>query len=223
MNNSLEVSGPEVARKRAKLYGFFSQFYLEYLTPEFVDMIKNGDVIDALDVLEDTEGHKLFRRFMSAAKGTESLQNELETEFTGLFCISSGAGSHESIYLDEKQRIGGKCTMKVKQFYDKYDAEISIDSIVVADHIGMELSFLEFLCNREAEAWESSNNEIAANCLNAQKEFLDKHICNWIDNFVSEVKEKAGYDFYKAIAVMTRDWLRDEKGWLDNVSMEGES
>ncbi len=214
MKTSVEISDAEAARKRAEAYGFFSQFYLEYLTPQFIETINNESVLDAFSMAEGSEGYELLKKFVSVAKGINKIQNELETEFTRLFCLSSGAGCHESIYLDEKQRVGGKCTMEVKKFYDKYAAEISKDAIVTADHIGMELSFLDFLCKREAESWESNNKEIAMNCLNAQKEFSDNHICKWIDNFVSEVKEKATYDFYKAIAFMTRDWLRDDKEWL---------
>lgn len=225
MNEYLEVSGPEIAGKRADLYVFFSNFYLDYLTPNFVEMLKNGNFMDALNVLEDTEGHMLLRDFVSGAKDMDNLEKVLETEFTGLFCLPSGAGSHESIYLDEKQRIGGRCTAEVKQFYDKYGADISKDAIVVADHIGMELSFLAFLCRREAEAWERSNNKLAMDCLSAQKQFADKHINRWIDNFVLEVKSKAEHDFYKAIAIMTRDWLKDEKEWLRSVAVttEGEA
>ncbi len=222
MNSSLKVSDAEVAGKRAEAYGFFSQFYLEYLTPQFIETINNGSVLNTFSMAEGSEGYELLKKFVSVAKGIDNVQDELETEFSRLFCLSSGAGCHESIYLDKKQRVGGKCTMKVKKFYDKYAADISKDAIVIADHIGMELSFLDFLCKREAESRESNNKEIAMNCLDAQKEFIDNHICKWIDNFVSEVVEKAAYDFYKAIAFMTRDWLRDDREWLSE-GVEGAS
>ena len=202
MNEKRSVTAGE----RENTYRFLAALCLAPPSDALISMIRDRSV---LSVIADEASH--LSLFVDEAGKISNLKEELEAEHTAIFTLPSGAIPHESVYLDKDRRLGGSVTMGVAEFYQRAGADIADASIVMPDHLGMELEFMGFLCGIEKELWESDDNGALSKCIELQREFLEEHLLRWILPCCERIMESALYGFYKAIALFALGFLKGEK------------
>ncbi|MCA9936372.1 MAG: molecular chaperone TorD family protein [Ardenticatenaceae bacterium] len=112
---------------------------------------------------------------------------------------------YESIYRDASGLLGGSVTDSILSSYQ--DAGFAIDDDATSsDHIGHELALLAFLCGAEADAREDNLPTVALQMQVRQRDFLQKHLLNWLFPFVLAVKQQ-GNAFFTAVATLTTDLI----------------
>ena len=78
------------------------------------------------------------------------------------------------------------------------------------DNIGLMLEYQGILCDELTAALEAEDTEKASALLLEQKEFLKKHLTNWVYSFTGDVIRYAERDFYKGTAKVTNGFLKKE-------------
>lgn len=129
--------------------------------------------------------------------------DDLRAEYSRLF-IGPGDDQippYESVYRDRKEGqdlgpVNGASTDAVVKWYRSYGVAPGDRTSDLPDHIATELEFLAYLADNED--------------LDACEQFLDEHVRQWADEFLSAVVEETRHPFYEAVARTTRDVVQTE-------------
>lgn len=177
----------------SNIYRLLSMGY-RYPTPGLFKIFQNGEFLDEIIynvslipelnafMIEQTLRAKQVKFAM-----IEMTLNEFGTKYTGIFDICLPAPPclpYEGIY-HEKQRSA--VMLEVSEFYNSFGLRMSQEEgkREFPDHICAELEFMHFLTFKEAHATGESSIEY----LLAQKDFLGRHLIQWIPKFCSDLQE----------------------------------
>lgn len=201
-----------VASGRAQTYALLAALYSAPPTEELAAMIRAGGLAQEEDsgssLREAAEA--LTETFRKA--DTDGLpEDDIVAEHTWLFTLPSGVVPHESIYTDENQRMGGRVTVAVKQLYDAAAAELTGACLELPDHMGVELEFMQFLCDLERQFWHEPNEEGMEKCLDFQDRFLKEHLLCWHRALCEKIQNASRLEIYRALATLTIEFLEAER------------
>lgn len=79
------------------------------------------------------------------------------------------------------------------------------------DHVAIELQFMAILCGKTEEALKGGQKGEARKFLETQKDFLNNHILLWVPELADNVIKTPTVDFYKATAMITKEFLEVDK------------
>ncbi len=205
-----ENNRSEVATLRASLYSHLGSVYLS--VPDLRSLEKSMNQFLAST---QSEGTRILLEFFRRCKeeSLEEVQKDVSVEHSRLFSgIGQGYGPpppYESVWMGEGRVMGG-ATVNVVKMYGEAGVELTAGVKEPPDHIGIELGYLSYLCNREAEAWKSTDTKGAAKCLGMEQEFLHKHIERWVPKFCEQIAANDRTGFYRGIAIMTKEFVLSE-------------
>jgi TorA maturation chaperone TorD len=208
-----------VAAGRAKTYALLSALYLAPPSEELAALIRadgltweeDGALGAAADALT-----ACFRRI--ASEGLS--EADIAAEYTRLFVLPFGAVPHESYYLDEKKHLGGHVTVAVQRCYDAAAARLTGASLELPDHMGVELEFMQFLCDLESQFWGAADENGLETCIGIQRDFLDNHLLRWHQALGRKVIADSILDLYRALARLTVDFLEAERAFVPALTQE---
>ncbi len=206
-----------VAAGRAKTYAILAALYSAPPAEDLAALIRTGGLVvegggslrAAADALTES-----FRR--AASDGLA--EAELVAEHTRLFTLPSGVVPHESYYADENRRIGGHVTAAVKMYYDAAAAELTGACLELPDHVGVELEFMKFLCDLEAQFWQASNEEGLRRCMDFQEGFLADHLLRWYRELCEKIRNETSLEIYRALARLTVEFLEAEQAFVPDLT-----
>lgn len=93
-------------------------------------------------------------------------------------------------------------TLEIRDLYRHHGLKSRTSHKEPDDHIGLELSFLHYLCTEGAA---SDQTESTKNLVQELSTFLDGHLNKWLPDFVKLVKKHAETKFYAGIADVTEE------------------
>jgi TorA maturation chaperone TorD len=214
---------PEIenARVRAGMYAFLAALYNQSPDTELVRRLRT---IGIETFIQNSEGeganpdiNQGLREMAQYIEATLELPEEevgqtLAVDWTRLFRgVNPNYGPpppYEGVY-----HSGGGDPMEVLQavnrIYHEQGATINDEHVNRPDYIGLELGFMNFLAERETEAWEGDEAESAREYLEVAEKFLQVHLVTWVASFVEKALEYAKTDFYRGFLVMTRGVLSE--------------
>lgn len=126
----------------------------------------------------------------------KDLQIDYSRLFVGPFELLSAP--YGSVYLEDGRKTFGDSTVDVVQFYQQEN--LSLEFKELPDHIAVELEFLYYLMAKELMFLDHDNLKQANLYLEKQKQFINRHLANWINDFTDLVIKHANCDFYKQVA-----------------------
>jgi TorA maturation chaperone TorD len=188
------------ARQRERQYRVLASLYLRPPSEALVQVLGDAGVPPA---------------------GSAASVGELEAEHTALFVLPSGVIPHEAFYLDREQRLGGRTTIAVEQFYRRAGMPLSDRCIEMADHLGLELEFMAALCRLEAELETAGDSAGREQCVAIQRAFFEEHLARWAPLCCERVIAQAESPFYQNIARYTTDFLQAEQAHLGATHPDG--
>jgi TorA maturation chaperone TorD len=222
---------PTSAREREQHYRLLASLYLRPPSGALLRAIGDGSVLTASTGAPGDEdpGRRgeaaapaLDREdLMSEARGRPDLEEELEAEHTALFVLPSGVIPHEAFYADREQRLGGRATIAVEQFYQGAGIPILDRCVEMPDHLGVELEFMAALGKLEGDLEEARDPAALRRCVDLQRAFMEEHLSRWASECCENVIRHARYGFYKAIAQFTMEFLRSEQAHLRVCRAQG--
>ena len=215
------------ARARGNMYKFLSAAFLEPPSKALVtSLLANGFI----EELEDVFGAAAVDDFRQFAGGFHGDYESLDQEFQDLFMVPLGryVTPYEAVYRDEREvgdarvqgLLMGPSNLAVKQLYREGGAAVSEDFRDLPDHVGLELAYMEFLCEAEARAWEHDHLDDAHRMRDFQKRLLHEHLLQWVPTLCGRIREKSLGPFYRGIAGVTEAYLRREANALGNAAEE---
>jgi TorA maturation chaperone TorD len=171
-------------------------------------------------LLADLEG--LFSRpsvdlLQQFAQDFDGDLESLRIEYSNLFVVPLGQyiKPYESVYKTGLVYRGP--AIEVKKMYEKAGAGIPEEFKDLPDHVGLELEFMHFLCQKEAKLWNHENQPGALTLQKMEKNFLEQHLTSWIPAFCQEINKRTKNPFYRAMAKITRDFVLSDQTALDKL------
>ena len=229
------------AAARADMYRFLSAVYLSPADEELLCHLIDHDFLDELSTLFGERAVAELKGFASRASVDEDL-NHLKQEFMDLFAVPTGryVTPFEDVYrggtVDDEQGKGpllGERAIAVTRAYRRAGATMDRACKELPTHVGVELSFMSFLCDREAEATCSEGSDEAPDgrekepadsirFRELQSQFLQEHLNQWFPRLSARIQACAGKPFYRGLAVVTEEFLsRDASSLLAQVQKQG--
>ena len=211
---------------RGNMYRFLSAIYLQAPTK---DLVLN--VIDA-EFLEDLAS--LFSGSpvpeLNNYAGSVDLENDfaaIQQDYMEMFAVPAGryVTPFEDVYrgtrMDGNQERGpllGVQAIEVKIMYRIAGAKMDRACKELPTHIGVELAFMNYLCDSEAAAIndgratvppdeETSTESSISIYRELQRRFLQAHLNDWFPQLSQAIQEKATTPFYRALAQVTEEFI----------------
>ena len=91
-------------------------------------------------------------------------------------------------------------TLDVRSFYHAAGFKLRAEKRFPDDHIAAMMDYLGALSQRAYEAFADGRDDEAARTLATQRQFVDRHLLNWVDQFAAKVIEHDAQGCYGALA-----------------------
>ena len=212
-----------LSKARAAMYRFLGGLYIMEVDKEQLELLKKmsfPEVEGNSDADQDLrEGYALIREYTTGI--TEEDLDDLAADYAKVFLAAGDASGkaafpYESVYVNKKGRVGGSTEMQMHALYKARGREADPHVYrTMDDNIGLMLEYQGILCDELAEAWEAGDQEKAAVLLKEQRDFLKKHLTNWVYSFTGDVLKYTDRDFYRGAAKITNGFLKKETELLN--------
>lgn len=146
------------------------------------------------------------------SSGVEVLLLDYSRLFLGPFEIL--AKPYGSVYLDGEKIVMGDSTMQALELYREGGFDVAEDFLEMPDHIAVELEFLYLLSFRIGKA---SDDEEKACLILLKQKFLEEHLGRWVGTLSEAIRKGAQTDFYKRLADLTEQFVREDLQELTEV------
>lgn len=213
----------EVAR--GNMYRFLSAAYLQPPNQDLMRHLADTSLLEHLSALFG-EGAAADLKEFAAALSAEDVA-ALKQEYMGLFAVPTGrfVTPFEDVYRgktsenpQERGPLLGLRAIAARRMYREAGAAMDRDCKELPTHIGVELSFMSFLCERRAEAIRNEESGIlpdeqaegAADSFtyrNLQLRFLQEHLNGWFPPLSKCIQAYARSPFYRGLAGLTEAFL----------------
>jgi len=196
---------------RAALYGWLSRLYKSEVTPQLLSRLKSmrfpencGDA--GLQAAYDRFGASLARI------SPDDLDN-LAADFARCFLgagIAKGSEAaafpYASVYTDPRRIVMQQARDRAVAAYGAYGLQVNGQpGSLPEDHLAYLLEFMAVLCQQAQPA-------------NAQLQFLQDHLLNWVAAFCDDLNRQAQTSFYQSVGQITRCWLELDSRCLASLT-----
>ncbi|MEE8588360.1 MAG: molecular chaperone TorD family protein [Sulfurimonadaceae bacterium] len=191
----------EQIQARSNIYALLSRILMQELDDEMLTTIKNDDqILDFFPNLKKWEP-------LSTLQNSELLGEHLNPDFVNLSVLH--LVPYETFYTRDDQKIETGGANPVTDIYSAYNfmVDYEIARVVSSDHIGVELEFMHHLCEGQMKAMEEGDNDSVKDFLNAQKEFLNKHLLQWAPMYLINMKYESRTPLYYDAAEMALEFI----------------
>ena len=203
----------QFARHRAAILDLLAMCFVKEPGEDLIQAFRETEF---RKTLEDA-GLELGNEFFT--EEIQTLQEKLAVEFTNLFLLPGSLISpHESVQIKGGSGLlRGPEAASVGEYYEYVGFELKKDLYLEPDHIGIELEFLSHLASIEYKAREENNYQQLLDSLRFQEDFLNRHLCRWVFDFMNKIQERTSTIFYREVARMTAAFLDDLQNLLPQL------
>ena len=231
MENSDDIAKEKVSPEeraafvyqRSEIYHFFSALFNHLPDITLAENLKNPESSDLRSFFDTVEGElssnideglQLLEKYMLSCqdKSAEDIKTELSVDRV---CLMRGVkytyGSKaplETSYIEDSDLH--KVLTSVRDNYREAGLIIQKEVKERPDYIGIELDFMGFLTQQEAQAWQEKNTEAAEAFSKKQHAFLNDHLYRWVPTYCQSMLEEAQTDFYRGIACLLSAFVLQE-------------
>lgn len=225
--------GPTVegcdANARASMYRFLSAVYVAPCGEDLLRKLRDAELLAEISSLLGKTAVAELQHFA----GTDEIGGEvasLKQEYMDLFAVPTGryVTPFEDVYrgsAEGEQEVRGPLlgerAIAARRMYRAAGAEMDRECKELPTHIGVELAFMAFLCEREEEAtWREKEASLGGQgkarsadsnrYRELQSRFLGEHLSKWFPRLSREIRKNAKSSFYRGLAVITEEFLARE-------------
>lgn len=201
-------------QKRQTIYAFLKGVYEKELPKELLAGMpeKMRPLLTIAGALPNAETRKVVKelvKFTDAipSQDLDNLQLRLAADYARLFLSISKVPPHpsESTYREGTPMQHSRD--EVLKTYWSFGVDKKKEFTEPEDHIAVELNFLMYLCEKAVEALKNGDAREARRYIQGQKDFLEGHLVKWVPRLVKDIVNTAKTPFYKAIAVLTKEYI----------------
>lgn len=201
----------DITANRNAMYGLVSRIFLIEMDPDTLARIEKLPNFKELfpNYYEWEERQKRSRY---------KLINELlNVDFTDIAIMH--LIPYETFYIREDGMIESGGANPVLQVYNDFGYRVDYEKarVVSADHIGVELEFMNLLTNAQKKAEEEGDGEAVQKIKEEQKQFLQNHLLQFAPMYLINVAEQARTPFYKDAAKLTLEFILEDNEYLSQT------
>lgn len=198
---------PDELRARATIYRLLAGAFVEEPGADYLAALREPEVIDDLASL----GVHFDADFTDA--GLTGLEEALACEYAALFTSPGGCPPIESARLTG--RLQQEPFHAVQSVYRRLGFELENRRFALfEDQLGVELSFVAALLERQALAAESGDLAAAKSLDKEIKRFWALHLGLWVRGYASLLERVTVHSFYREIAGLLRVFAVEELALL---------
>jgi TorA maturation chaperone TorD len=173
---------PRVAQARSGTYLLLASLVLGELDAEAAEMLSDMPV---------------FGEAMAASGGPGAVQ-ALRAEYTRTFLMN--LHPYESVFVDDSGLLNTPSSGAVLRHYRERAFESrALPQVGAPDHLGLELEFMAYLVEREADARRAGDAGEAGSFRADQLHFLEAHLVKWAPLFGRALTELADTPLYRTL------------------------
>jgi TorA maturation chaperone TorD len=195
----------QLMKARLGVYDLLRCFFLQEPAEAFFRALKEEDILKSLTGYDPDldEGVRLLSGVITSPD-LGALVPDLLVEFTRLFIGPSPVPLYESVYRSASGLVMQEETAAVRKKYLQAGLVVHPDRSFPDDHIGAELEFVFYLCQRTAQATAAEEQEVL---LRMQEAFFREHLVHWVPLLCDRLFEEAESPYFKGIAKTTRGFI----------------
>jgi len=195
----------QLMKARQNVYDLLRCFFLQEPTEEFFNALKEENFLKDLHGYhpELDEGVALLSAVVSSPTANSPV-SDLRLEFTRLFIGPSPVPLYESVYRSESGLLMQEETLAVRRKYMEAGLVVNPKESLPDDHIGTELEFIFYLCQKATQAEEGEAREIL---LRIQQEFFREHLVLWVSSLGDRLFQEAQSQYFKGVAKTTKGFV----------------
>ena len=198
---------------RINTYDFLASLFLTLPDDTLAEKIREPHKSEDMD---DSIANQLLIRYSLACinKSTPEILQELGVDRAKLLRGLREDGPrppYESLFLSAN--ASESCVAIMDHYLNAGLAPIE-DVHEPPDYLGVEFNFMATLCRKEYDALKRGNTKKAALYRNITDDFLFAHTGQWAGQFALEMQQNAQTDFYRGIAFLISDFMREEMDML---------
>ena len=204
----------QVIQKRQTIYAFLKGVYEKELPKEFLAEMpeKMKPLLAITEILSDAESKKAVKELVQftdtiPSQDLDALETRLAADFARLFLSINKVPPHPSESIYREGTMMQYSRDEVLKTYWSFGVDKKKEFTEPEDHIAVELNFLMYLCEKAIEALENGDAKEARRYIQGQKDFLEKHLVKWVPKLVKDILDTGKTPFYKAMAVLTKEYL----------------
>lgn len=204
----------QVIQKRQTIYAFLKGVYEKELPKEFLAEMpeKMKPLLAITEILSDAESKKAVKELVQftdtiPSQDLDALETRLAADFARLFLSINKVPPHPSESIYREGTMMQYSRDEVLKTYWSFGVDKKKEFAEPEDHIAVELNFLMYLCEKAIEALENGDAKEARRYIQGQKDFLEKHLVKWVPKLVKDILDTGKTPFYKAMAVLTKEYL----------------
>lgn len=188
---------------RAHLYSLLSRLYRVEVDAPLLEKLKGLSFPTAANETL-AEGYAMLTAYLAGCG--EGALDDLAVDYATVFLAAGSADGQaaipcESVYTSPKRIFMQEAWEDVCRIYaGKGLAKDTAHADLMEDHIALELEYMANLVKRRDPQ--------------AEKEFIESHLLNWLPSFVSDIDKYADHDFYKAVGRITLGFVQMEHSLL---------
>jgi len=193
MKGMSEIDG--IIEGRMGLYSLLGSLFLEPPPRKLLEDLFRGERIPFLESLV-----QVARNYRSV----DDFEIAVRDEFTSLFInpFEETVSLYQSTY--EGENPYSKVTQRIVEKYIEMGYEFKYNE--PADHLGIELFFMAESCKNALESGKDGKLRELKN----QKKFIEEEL-GWIFDFCDRVEKNEKSDFYREIAKLLRDFIKNDR------------
>jgi len=213
-------------RARGNMYRFLSAVYLHPPQQSLLKQVTQDAFLEELSLSFSAEAVQPLKDLATASDPERALPF-LRQDYMNLFAVPSGryVTPFEDVYRGASPECGqmmgpllGVAAIAVKRIYREAGAEMDMECRELPTHIGVELSFMSFLCESEVMALgygqgngslggENGNMLGSSRYRELQVRFLQEHLNGWFPQLAQAIQNHAQSPFYRGLALVTEEFL----------------
>ena len=195
----------QLMKARQNVYDLLRCFFLQEPSEDFFKALKEEDFLKDLRGYhpELDEGVELLSAVVSSPTANPPV-SDLRLEFTRLFIGPSPVPLYESVYRSESGLLMQEETLAVRRKYMEAGLVVNPKESLPDDHIGTELEFIFYLCQKATQAGEGEARETL---LRIQQEFFKEHLVLWVSSLGDRLFQEAQSPYFKGVAKTTKGFV----------------
>ncbi len=196
---------------------FLSRVYLELVDMVLMQYLKEQDLFAHWPLPPNPQSSRGLETLRTIVRQwTSDQMPDLKLDYTRLFIglEHTLAPPYASVYLGKEKIMFDLPTLEIRDLYRRYGLKSRTSHQQPDDHIGLELSFLHYLCTEVAASDQTGSTK---NLVQELSTFLDGHLNKWLPDFVKLVKKHAETEFYAGIADVTEGTVLELTDYLSTL------
>lgn len=207
---------------REVIYAFFSDIFLFLADDKHVMLLK--EILPALKEIcqgssEVEKSIELLDNYTDKyikAENKQELLDNLNMSYTRLYCLGNGVPLSESVYVSPIHLTRQESEIEAGRIYKLCSFDMKHNANEPKDHLSYELMFMSYLSKGISKHLAVNNIQEASKLTALQKEFLNNHILNWIDEMSMLTKKiSESYEFYYPLTVVLQSYLKADNEYLE--------